>query len=295
MKGKNYFLKTYLFMILICCVSCKERAAPRIGSGKPAQISQFPYLVLIKKQEIKLSPYAPASFCGGSLISEDKVVTAAQCFFPFDKLPPSAFVVLLGLQKLDRSSEAFESDVKSYRVHEEFDPKGTFDIGIAVLETIVSKNHDSIKPIQLPSGPPKSGSMCQIVGWGHTHYGGTPSNDLSHAELSIIGHDECQKLYGKMPIHSGMMCAGGGGSTQSSCNGDTGGPLVCGNELAGVYSWGFRCNDPNHPGIYTDVFKYKDWVNGIVERSKAVSYFRSNVFNVFYALLISFARCFIKK
>lgn len=42
--------------------------------------------------------------------------------------------------------------------------------------------------------------------------------------------------------------------------GDSGGPLVCAGILVGVTSNGVECAKPNYPGIYIDVYYYKNWI-----------------------------------
>ena len=62
-----------------------------------------------------------------------------------------------------------------------------------------------------------------------------------------------------------MICAGYRGiGGKDACTGDSGGPLICnhGNKavLVGVVSWGRRCAEPNHPGVYSRVTHVLDWI-----------------------------------
>lgn len=46
---------------------------------------------------------------------------------------------------------------------------------------------------------------------------------------------------------------------QGVCNGDSGAPLVVGNELVGIVSWAIQCAT-GVPDVYTRVANYRDWV-----------------------------------
>ena len=64
-------------------------------------------------------------------------------------------------------------------------------------------------------------------------------------------------------IADSMICAGERG--KDSCQGDSGGPMVCYNGdgsgyLAGIVSWGIGCGGLLHPGVYTEVSYYVDWI-----------------------------------
>jgi hypothetical protein len=53
--------------------------------------------------------------------------------------------------------------------------------------------------------------------------------------------------------------------------GDSGGPLVLQTgpdnhwTLIGVISWGIGCSRVNHPGVYTRINEFKDWINLVSE------------------------------
>jgi secreted trypsin-like serine protease len=83
----------------------------------------------------------------------------------------------------------------------------------------------------------------------------------------MISNTVCNSAYGGGQILESMLCAGTVG--KDSCQGDSGGPLVCeGTDgqavITGIVSWGFDCAK-QWPGVYTRVFKFLDWINGVIK------------------------------
>lgn len=108
--------------------------------------------------------------------------------------------------------------------------------------------------------------------------------NLQTADILIQDITRCNasNSYGGI-LKPGMMCAGYFEGGIDSCQGDsgknlclqtffyvirssimsktnTGGPMVCNGILSGVISWGFKCALPRYPGIYSDVYYFRDWI-----------------------------------
>jgi secreted trypsin-like serine protease len=103
---------------------------------------------------------------------------------------------------------------------------------------------------------------------------------LQQASLEVLANSRCQqRLPGR--IKPGMIClvtpkaiVERGGSPTFSCRGDSGGPLVRnygngGEELVGLTSWSVGCGHRNTPSVYTDVFKFKGWIEAARRAIKA--------------------------
>uniref|UniRef100_A0A3Q2NTE6 Transmembrane serine protease 5 n=1 Tax=Fundulus heteroclitus TaxID=8078 RepID=A0A3Q2NTE6_FUNHE len=131
---------------------------------------------------------------------------------------------------------------------------------------------DTIRPICLPPydyGLP-GGTQCWISGWGYTQPDVHSPDTLKEAPVPVISTKKCNSscMYNG-GITPRMLCAGYTEGKVDACQGDSGGPLVCPDEklwrLAGVVSWGTGCAEPNHPGVYTKVAEFLDWIYDMIE------------------------------
>jgi len=96
-----------------------------------------------------------------------------------------------------------------------------------------------------------------VAGWGATLEGGQIDGTLLSASVPLVDHEECKTIYGEA-LYQDMMCAGG--QLADACQGDAGGPLLCGGVLCGLVSWGVGCAYPGFPGVYTSVEAYLSWL-----------------------------------
>ncbi|MGH0179234.1 UNVERIFIED_CONTAM: hypothetical protein FKN15_001309 [Acipenser sinensis] len=93
---------------------------------------------------------------------------------------------------------------------------------------------------------------------------------LKEAAIPLISTKKCNSscMY-EGEITQRMLCAGYPEGKIDACQGDSGGPLVCQDEniwrLVGVVSWGTGCAEPNHPGVYTKVAEFLDWIYETIE------------------------------
>jgi len=89
-------------------------------------------------------------------------------------------------------------------------------------------------------------------------------NKLQKVTVPVVSDATCRAKYRLNNIADSMICAGDldvGG--KDSCQGDSGGPMIDAETkaLVGVVSWGIGCGEARHPGVYTEVAYYVDWIN----------------------------------
>ena len=220
-------------------------ATQEIVGGDRASIADFPYVVYLTTTD-------GFQFCGGTLVREDKVVTAAHCTAG---RKPADIVVVAGRE--DKQSDAgVTSAVRSVWIHPQFsDVRSGKDVSVLTLATRMP-----YEPLALPDQGGDlyaAGRQALILGWGRTAADGQPSRYLLRATVPLTTDGDCTKAY---PAYKpdAMVCAGVPQGGVDSCQGDSGGPLVADGRLVGITSWGEGCAEPGKPGVYVRVAAYVD-------------------------------------
>lgn len=257
--------------ILTCAAQhCgRQQLQNRIVGGYDAEEGAWPWQVDIQ------STSTNRHVCGGTLIAEQWVLSAAHCFPNPNDL--DAYIIYIGRHQLN-GWNPFEVSRRIERVvvpSEYVDPQEGDDIALLQLDSEVTWS-ERIQPICLP-GPNTlfpSGLRCTVTGWGDIRDGVSlqGAGTLQQVQLPIIGQSSCQSMYDTnanpndgVTIMSDMVCAGYQAGGKDSCQGDSGGPLVCSmvNNTwvqAGIVSFGLGCAQPNRPGVYARVSSFSGFI-----------------------------------
>ncbi|KAK3084412.1 hypothetical protein FSP39_013139 [Pinctada imbricata] len=238
--------------------------SPYIIGGSISYAGQWPWMVAIKSGVNFL--------CGGALVSEFWVVTAAHCIESVH-LTPQFITVVTGSVFWNTQTADNEIRVVHIVIHPEHSFIYNADIALLRLQKKVIFN-DLVRPLCLDHmfGEVNQHSLCYTSGWGvismsNFHSTELPST-LRHAKMRIWSHSKCRNSYGSK-IKDTMLCAGYHFGEIDTCKGDSGGPLMCKVHdnrwvLAGVTSWGETpCGQMNKPGVYTSVKHYNAWINDV--------------------------------
>ncbi|XP_041360608.1 uncharacterized protein LOC121376891 [Gigantopelta aegis] len=242
------------------CGTRKSHMISFIVNGNNAAKGAWPWQVSIQRVR--------KHYCGGSLISDKFVITAAHCVEAY-RLDFRYIEVVVGATDISKK-EKYQRRIKIKRltIHNHiYHVKN--DVALIELAEPVVFN-DYVRPVCLPDDRDvfSRSSQCYATGWGRTvSFEGPKPAWLQEAKMSLWNTEKCNSsLAWNSRISDTHVCAGYYSGIISPCLGDSGGPLVClTNEntwkLRGVTSFvSKKCKQPGRPAVFSDVIVFKDWI-----------------------------------
>ncbi|KAK7072516.1 putative peptidase S1 [Halocaridina rubra] len=258
-------------------------AGNRILGGEETPLGAYPWMAVFGYKEIGFDNIE--YLCAGSVINDRYILTAAHCVEPQVLAVKRLEVIGLGDWDLKTTVDCQVTEsghrlcsppsqnftYEEIIVHPQYNTRTTYsdDIALIRLSRKVDLSGFWVHPVCLP---PQNLNVRQVMhvpeaivaGWGATE-NGTVSDRLLHVVLPVVDNQQCNTTYKGRTIAE-QICIGGVAG-QDSCKGDSGGPLVIRGPdgppylQIGIVSYGpTNCGLKSVPGVYTDISKYRDWI-----------------------------------
>jgi len=241
----------------------------RIVGGAPANPHQYPWLAALVSKRGR-------QFCGGSVINERFILTAAHCV---DGSSASKLNVAVAKHNRTQDLDQHVFTVKKITIHDNYN-RATQNNDIAIIElqqslrALIRHSDGWVRPICLATAPCSSAATCYssrqavLAGWGLLKEGEFVGSDaVQYVKVPIMTNKACQADYRQdgIGITKQMLCAGLPTGGKDTCQGDSGGPMAVKEDddahvQVGVVSFGKGCARAGAPGVYARVSEFLDWI-----------------------------------
>ncbi|XP_050332589.1 serine protease SP24D-like [Bactrocera neohumeralis] len=251
MPTRHNLLVTTCLLALTLISSSYAAPNGRIVGGADADIGQFPHQVSLQRED-------GSHTCGGSIISENYVITAAHCVVVgngIEPYPARYYQVRVG--SIQRTLGGQLLKLKRIIVHKGY---GNFLNDIALLELekplVFTEN---IQPIELAEEEVPSGEDVIISGWGRLSTSGPIPNRMQWNTLTALNTEECEEAI-QMGDDS-LICLAHN-PNNGACFGDSGGPATYKGKLVGLSNFVYNGCGSENPDGYTKVAyaDHREWI-----------------------------------
>ncbi|XP_036141753.1 chymotrypsin-2 [Monomorium pharaonis] len=226
----------------------------RIVNGEDAKLGEIPYQVSLQNKG------SSSHFCGGSILNDNYVITAAHCV-----QGKSGSSIQVVAATINLSVPQSQHDVAKIIVHPRYNSADSWinDIALLKVKTPFKKSvYVGHVPLPPKGHAVKANDIAIVSGWGRLWQGGPTTTKLQRVNIVIADQDYCKYKYNNMGlnVYPTQVCAYDPSIQKGSCHGDSGGPLTVGGKLVGLVSWANGCASTTYPTVYTRVVSYLDWI-----------------------------------
>ncbi|RVE57725.1 hypothetical protein OJAV_G00202120 [Oryzias javanicus] len=246
-------------LCVVLMVSTAGASESGIVGGKVTKPHSRPYMASLQFQG--------QHSCGGILIRDDYVLTAAHC-----KDDSQPMTVVLGAHDISKKEKTQQHiRVQKYSQHPSYAGGTANDIMLVKLET-KAKLNKYVKAIGLSkkNGDIRANVRCAVAGWGRTAVDGRTSDVLKEATEVTQFKAECESVWKEHFSSENMICTKFSKKTGGVCQGDSGGPLICNSKPLGLTSFTKEndCNNPKFPHVFTKINFYLPWIKKVMNEKR---------------------------
>lgn len=256
--------KILVFLFAVYYIGTCFEIQPRIINGDTSERGQFPFYAYLQCFNLE-----KRTVCGGTLLNERFVLTAAHCMINKTKI-----VVHLGsLQRNEREEgrQMICAHLKHFFIHPEYDREHILnDIGLIQLPRPAVYSN-VVRPVSFPKGQViPAYKEFVAIGNGREQLDGVLSNTLKYTVLKLFSHSKCKKIYKKFVSNTNFCLMGS--NNNSICKGDSGGPLVQRTDptqlqqkftLYGIASYIDTRKCLERPQVFASVMHFLPWISNI--------------------------------
>ncbi|XP_058121068.1 chymotrypsin-2-like [Anopheles ziemanni] len=227
----------------------------KIVNGTDASILDFPFMISLRSR-------TGIHSCGGSILSELWILTAAHCVTSISPVQ----TVQVGRTNLSVNVDESVYSIEQSILHPEYDTRNSYINDIALLKLARPLTlSDRVYPIRLPHNmleveDDPNDLEVTLIGWGLNVTFGVSPTTLQRIEYYVVPNEECKAIHTNT-IHPSQICAAYPGGGKGQCSGDSGGPLLHHGVQVGIVSWSIKpCASAPYPGVMTKVSHYLDFI-----------------------------------
>ena len=241
----------------------------RIVGGEETKPYSRPYQVSIQST-------SGSHFCGGSIIGDDLILTAAHCMEDVDGNNPDMQIRVGAHSLTDGSGQVIQ--VATTYTHQEY-PNLSKDVAVLKLAGKITDNNAqaiALADDAFFNANVTAGTSMIVSGWGTLESGGQSPDKLQEVSVPYVTNEVCNQASAyNGQIQDTEICGGYVEGGKDSCQGDSGGPLVVndGNRLVqvGVVSWGEGCALADKYGVYANIASLRTWIDSAMEGNEEPS------------------------
>ncbi|XP_041927076.1 mast cell protease 1A-like isoform X3 [Alosa sapidissima] len=264
-----------LVFLLLSHLSLSGAVQSGIFGGGEAKPHSRPYMASLQ--------IGRSHSCGGVLIREDFVLTAAHCLNSSVRLDS----VVLGAHNIGKKEKSQQRiGISEFIPHPKYpkkklsddDPRAFHhDIMLLKLQTKAKLKKKKVEVLQLPDKVDEkipAGVQCEVAGWGRRCFGKQAESVLYEAKVKLEQPAKCENKWEEYYDQAQMTCSVSDGK-EGFCQGDSGGPLICGKGKAkilyGVTAYtGAPCDTPEYPEVYMRVPHFLPWIKNVLISNDAL-------------------------